>query len=418
VTGSIHDRLAAAGLPPLPRKVWLEIDVDALRGNFEAIRDSVGPNVDVNAVVKADAYGHGLVPVARVFASVGASRLCVASFDEALALRRGGIATPILVMFPIPVSAVAQAAQEGIEIPASELSTTAATLQKWRAEAAGLPEDVELHMHLDVDTGLSRGGVKPRAVVDLARLIAQTPRVRVAGIWSHFAAAEDEDVTVRQVHALDEAIHALRDAGYDVPPRHISATGGVLTPWSPTYEGVRPGLALYGLVPEEISIGEGEARLADRLRPTMSLKCHALRVESLPAGTRVGYGGTWVAERESVIATLPVGYGDGFARAYAPGAQALVRGRRVPLVGTVAMDAVMVDVTEIPGVGLDDEWVLLGRQGEETITATDLARLRNTNPWEVVTTMSFRIPRVYHAGSVLLGLRTLAGERMARAEAD
>jgi alanine racemase len=142
-----------------------------------------------------------------------------------------------------------------------------------------------------------------------------------------------------------------------------------------------------------------------------------LRVETVAAGTRVGYGGTWIAPRESVIATLPVGYGDGWARAYSPGAQALVRGARVPLVGTVAMDAVMVDVTDIPGVGVNDEFVLIGRQGREFIGVAELARLRNTIPWEVVTSMSFRLPRVYHAASVLMGLRTLAGEMMARTEA-
>jgi alanine racemase len=142
-----------------------------------------------------------------------------------------------------------------------------------------------------------------------------------------------------------------------------------------------------------------------------------LRVEGFPAGTAVGYGGTWIAQRESVIATLPVGYGDGFVRAYSPGAGALVRGRRVPLVGTVAMDAVMADVTDVPGVDLADEFVLLGQQGGDSITAKELARVRNTIPWEVVTSMSFRLPRVYHAGSVLMGLRTLAGDFTVTGEA-
>jgi alanine racemase len=148
----------------------------------------------------------------------------------------------------------------------------------------------------------------------------------------------------------------------------------------------------------------------------MAHKCLPLRIESFPAGTAVGYGGTWVATRESVIATLPVGYGDGFVRAYSPGAVAVVKGNRVPVVGTVAMDAVMADVTDVSGVGIDNEFVLLGFQGSESITANDLARLRNTIPWEVVTSMSFRLPRVYHAGSVLMGLRTLAGEFTATGE--
>ena len=149
----------------------------------------------------------------------------------------------------------------------------------------------------------------------------------------------------------------------------------------------------------------------------MALKAMPLRVETFPAGTPVGYGGTWVAPRESVIATLPIGYGDGFARAYPPGAEALVRGRRVPLVGTVAMDAVMADVTDIERRRARRRVRFAGPQGAEMITANDLSRLRNTIPWEVVTSMSFRLPRVYHAGSVLMGLRTLAGEVRASGEA-
>ena len=362
MTSSIDERLVTAGLPPLPRKVWLEIDVDALRNNLHAIRELVGPKVALNGVVKADAYGHGLVPVARVFEQAGADRLCVASLDEALVLRGAGIAAPILVLFPIPVRAVARAAQQRIEIVAADAQTTAAVLAQWRSDAPSATASAQLNVHVEVETGLSRGGVKPSAVVELARLIDATPRTHLAGIWSHLATPESAEATRLQDEAFEQALVALREGGVNQPPRHLSATGGLFTEWSPTYEGVRPGISLYGLLPD-IRIGPHETTIAANLKPAMSLKCQALRVEHFPAGTPVGYGGTWVAERDSVIATLPVGYGDGWARAYSPGAQALVRGRRVPLVGTVAMDAVMADVTEIEGVGLDDEFVLLGRQG-------------------------------------------------------
>ena len=417
MTPSIHERLAAAGLPPLPRKVWLEIDVGALRSNLAAIRALIGPDVALNAVVKADAYGHGLVPVASVFEAAGADRLCVASIDEALVLRGAGVIAPILVMFPIPVSAVARAAQERIEIVAAEAQTMAATLAQWREDAPTTQADAVLNVHLEVETGLSRGGVKPRAVVELARLIEATPRASLAGIWSHLATPESAAATRLQDQAYEQAITALRAAGIRVPARHLSATGGLFTEWSPTYEGIRPGLSLYGLLPPDLQVGARETSIAAHLRPAMALKCQPLRVEPFPAGTPVGYGGRWVAARDSVIATLPVGYGDGWSRSYWPGAQALVRGRRVPLVGTVAMDAVMADVTDIPGVDLDDEFVLLGRQGDDEIDANELARLRNTIPWEVVTSMSFRLPRVYHADSVLLGLRTLDGAFEAGVEA-
>ncbi len=411
---TIQERLAAAGLPALPRKVWLEIDVDVLSGNLRAIRDFVGPDVALNAVVKADAYGHGLVPVARVFAAAGADRLCVASLDEAQLLRGAGIAVPILVLFPIPPAAVAHAVREHIEVVASEPEGAAAMLERWRRDQAGVPDDVLLEVHLEIETGLSRGGVKPHVVVELARLIEVAPRARLAGVWSHLASPESSDATFLQDKAFEDALDALRGAGMALPARHLSATGGLFTEWSPTYEAVRPGLSLYGLLPDDLLVGARETAMAARLRPAMALKCQPLRVETFPAGTPVGYGGAWVTPRETVIATLPVGYGDGWARAYSPGAHALVRGRRVPLVGTVAMDAVMSDVTEVPGIGLADEFVLLGEQDGETISATELARLRNTIPWEVVTSMSFRVPRVYHAASVPLGLRTLDGEVKAR----
>ena len=403
---SIDERLAAAGLPPLPRRAWLEIDEAALAGNLRAVRDLVGNDVSINAVVKADAYGHGLVPVARVFEQAGADRLCVASLDEALVLRGAGIRRPILVLFPIPVTEVARAAREGIEIVAAEHATTLATLRQWERTRAS----DSLQVHLEVETGLSRGGLKPDTVVAMAREVLASPGARLAGIWSHLATPEEQSVTFAQDDAFERAVAALREARIPVPPRHLAATGGLFAEWAASYEGIRPGLSLYGLLPTGLPVGERERRIAARLRPAMSLKCRPLRIETFPSGTPVGYGGRWVAGRESVIATLPVGYGDGWSRSSSPLAQALVRGTRVPLVGTVAMDAVMADVTGVAEARLDDEFVLLGTQAGAAIDASEVARARNTIAWEVVTSMAYRLPRVYHADSVLKGLRTLAGE--------
>jgi alanine racemase len=411
---TIDDRLIAAGLPPLPRRVWLEIDVAALRANVKAIRDLAGPDVELNAVVKADAYGHGLVPVARVFERAGVSRLCVASLDEALVLRRAGLEVPILVLFPIPVAAVAVAAQHGIEIVAAEASTISVALGEWRREQASLPTEIDLAVHLEIETGLARGGVTPAAAAYTAALIARTPRTRLAGLWTHLATPDSREATGLQQAAFATAAAALDAAGVAMPARHVSATGGLFTQWTARLDGIRPGLSLYGILPDGLPVGATQLAAAKRLKPAMALKCCALRLERVAAGTPVGYGGRWVAERESVIATLPVGYGDGWSRSSFPGARAIVRGSRVPLVGTVAMDALMADVTDVPGVELDDEFVLIGRQGGETIDANELARVRNTIPWEVVTSMSYRLPRVYHADSVLMALRTLDGEITAR----
>jgi alanine racemase len=408
VTESIEQRLAAAGLPPLPRRVWAEVDEDALAGNLAAVRELVGPMVELNAVIKADAYGHGLVPAGRVFERAGADRLCVASIDEATALRGAGIALPILILFPIGVSDAARAARSRFEIVAADGPTTAATLEAWSAQRERT--DPELLVHLEVETGLTRGGFKPDEVAAIAGRIVATPGARLAGLWSHLARSEDAAATNAQVAAFERATDAMRGAGLPVPPRHLAATGGVFAAQVDHYEGVRVGLALYGLMPDGFPIGVAARAAAAKLRPAMAVKCRALRVETFPAGTPVSYGGLWTTARESRIATLPIGYGDGWARAYSPHAGALVRGVRVPLVGSVAMDAVMADVTDVPGVGPDDEFVLIGAQDGSEIVTNELARVRTTIPWEVVTSMAYRLPRVYHAGSVLKGLRTLAGE--------
>ncbi len=404
---SIDERLAEAGLPALPRRVWAEIDEDALTNNVAAVRELIGPSVELSAVVKADAYGHGLIPVGRVFEGAGADRLCVAGIDEATALRSAGISLPILILFPIPAAEVARAAAERFEIVASDASTTAATLAAWRETA---PAGTELAIHLEVETGLARGGFKPDAVADVARQIKATPSVGLAGLWSHLARSEDAGATDAQVDAFEQASNAVRDAGLALPARHLSATGGLFYGRAPLYEGVRVGLGLYGLMPDDFPVGSAQKSAVAKLRPAMAVKCRPLRVETFAAGTPVSYGGLWTARRESRIATLPIGYGDGWVRAYSPLAGVLVRGVKAPLVGSIAMDAVMADVTDVGDVGIGDEFVLLGSQGESEVVTNELARLRTTIPWEVVTGMSYRVPRVYHAGPVLKGLRTLAGE--------
>ncbi|CAN5769317.1 hypothetical protein BH24CHL6_BH24CHL6_14390 [soil metagenome] len=414
MTEQIEQRLAAAGLPPLPRLCWLEIDEGALAHNLRLVRALVGAQVELNAVVKADAYGHGIEAAARTFVRAGADRLCVASLDEALHLRSVGVQAAVLVLFASPPQHVALAARAGIELSLTDEATALATLSAWQKQAVAGPE---LLVHVEVETGLARAGLRPEGVVEVCRRSLQTPGVRLAGIWSHLASVDDQSFTDGQHREFELAVSALRGAGLAVPARHLAASGGLLSGRSPALEGVRPGLVLYGLEPAGLPSGGTAAALSDGLRPAMALKCRPLRIVEVDTGTTVGYGGRWRAERPSRIATLPVGYGDGWSRAYAPAAQALVRGQRVPLVGTVAMDAVMADVTDVSGVTPDDEFVLLGEQGDARISATELARIRNTISWEVITGMAQRLPRVYHSASVLRGVRTLGGEVRARTAA-
>ena len=417
----IEERLGAAGLPALPRRCWLEIDAQALAGNLRAVRQLVPPGVEVAPVVKADGYGHGLEVSARAFASAGARRLCVATLDEAAALRASGIRLPVVVLFAVPPDEAVKWAGERLEFVAGDSGNLRGLLAAWGSTGS---RRGELRLHLEVETGLGRAGFRPPDVAAAASAVAAAPGARLFGIWSHLAAGDDATVTAVQARLFERAVEGLRAGGLPVPPRHLGATAGLFAASCPTYEMVRPGLCGYGVLPEGFPVAPAARAAADALRPAMTLKARPIRLEQVSKGEPVGYGGLWRAERPSRIATLPVGYGDGWDRAYgltaaatrSRTAEVLVRGRRVPLVGSVAMDALMVDVTDVEGVTEDDEFVLLGEQGGERITVGELARLRTTISWEVLASMAHRVPRVYHAGARISGLRTMAGERLVAAE--
>ena len=284
----------------------------------------------------------------------------------------------------------------------------AAATAAWGGERGPRPRRA-LRVHLDVETGLGRAGLPVERLVPAARLVASSPGVRLAGIWSHLQQADDRPRTDRQAGRFADALGGLAEAWRRVPPRHLANSAGLLGRAVPPYDGVRIGLATYGIVPDDVGPEAAGVAPASALRPVLSLHARPVRVADLPAGTGISYGPTFTTARPSRIATLPLGYGDGFPRALSNRASALVRGARVPLVGNVAMDAVMADVTDVPGppVEIDDEFVLLGAQGEAAISIEELARLRTTNTWETVTAMSRRLPRVYHAAAVPVAIRTL-----------
>jgi alanine racemase len=352
-------------------------------------------------VVKADGYGHGGVPVARALEAAGVEGLCVASFDEAVELRNGGVTGPILALYPIPPAFAAAAARLGVAVTAGDAGELEATLAAVSPAAAGAPLAIEL----EVETGLGRGGFLPEAVVDVARRIEAAEGAVLAGLWTHFQAVEDAGGTARQVERFEGTVRNLVTAGIRLPPRHVAASAAMLTDGLLAYDGVRPGLAIYGIVPDELDA----AGRSDELQPVLALYARPVRVADLPSGTGISYGPTFRTTRPSRIATLPVGYADGWSRRLSNRAHALVRGVGVPLVGNVAMDAVMADVTDVPGppVTTDDEFVLIGRDGRERIGVEALAQERTTISWEVLVNLSRRLPRVYHAATGPVGLRTL-----------
>ena len=420
-TGSgIDARLLAAGLPPLPRTAWLEVDLERLAGNVAAIRAGLPPGVTVEVVVKADAYGHGAVPVAHAAVAAGARGVCVATLDEALELRAAGISAPIMVLFQVPSDGAAAAARAGVAIAAGDpglLDEAIAAYGTARRRARRAMPDLDVQ--LAIETGLGRDGLTIADAVVAGRLAAASPGVVIRGAWSHLQAPADRARTDGQVKRFAAAVDALRAAGIDVPHRHILASGGILAVERlvggerPVFDGVRVGLAAYGLVPDGLSIGSAATGIRAGLRPVVSLHARPIRVADLPEGTGISYGPSFVTTRPSRIATLPLGYADGWVRTLSNRATALVRGQRVPLVGNVAMDAVMADVTDVTGprVTPADEFVLLGAQGDDEITAGDLAQERTTITWEVVAAMSRRLPRVYTARAVAVGIRTLTEDR-------
>jgi alanine racemase len=312
------------------------------------------------------------------------------------------------VLYPVPAAVAPEAVRRGIGLAGGSVDGLDALLARARAADAGSPLSIEL----EIETGLGRGGVPPRGAVAVARRILDAG-ASFDGVWSHLQEAEVAEITKAQVARFEEALGALAGAGLRMPRRHLAASASLLLGAVPTFDAVRPGLITYGLIPDELGGGElGFDALhpaARDLRPVLSLHARPVRVADLPEGHGVSYGPTWRAPGPARIATLPIGYGDGWPRALSNRAEVLVRGVRASVVGNVAMDATMVDVTRVPGppVGLDDEFVLLGRQGGDEIRAADVARWRTTNSWEVVTSMSGRLARVYDAPTGLTGVREL-----------
>ncbi len=398
-------------LPPLPRSAWIEIDLDALVSNARLLAGSLPSGIRLEAVVKADAYGHGAVPVSRALVGAGVRSLSVATFDEGLELRQAGISVPILVLFAIPPELVPDAMRLCLSVTAGDQTLLERTLAVLDGLTdADVPADRRLPVHIEVETGLGRCGLHSTDVPAAAAAIEASPRARLAGLWSHLQAAGDADRTADQAAHLGVASGLLEEVGMTLPDRHLAASGGMLAATAPGYDVVRIGLAMYGIVPEGLTVDERHAAAAAGLRPILSLRARPVRVTELAAGTGVSYGPTFVTSRASCIATLPLGYADGWPRSLSNKAQVLVRGRRVPAVGTVAMDAVMIDVTDVPGapVTVDDEFTLIGSQGAETIDAIEVARWGNTISYEIVTAMSGRLPRVYYAGARAVQMRAVA----------
>jgi len=364
-----------------PHRAWIEVDHDAIRRNLAAIR-RLAPEIEVIGVVKANAYGHGDVAVSRTLLGEGVEHLAVATVDEGLRLREAGIRVPTLVLWGIGEMEAAVVADAGLEpIVYDERSIDVL------GSTAG---DRPIGVHLKIDTGLGRQGADPEAALALAARIGRSRRLRLAGTMSHLAVAgEDDAYTEVQLMRLAQALDAMRSSGIDPGLVHVSATGGILAGRVPFAGAMRPGIGLYGLLPNWAS----EREIG--LHPALALKALPLRIFDLDAGEAIGYGLRFRAKEATRIATLGIGYGDGWPRVHANNGSALVRGRRVPIVGAVSMDGLTVDVGGVPGVTYGDEFVLIGEQGDGRITADEVAEERRTINYEVTTALRGRLPRLH-----------------------
>lgn len=338
------------------------------------------------AVVKADGYGHGVLPVSRAAAEVGAAYFAVADVSEGVELRRGGFTAPVLVMGGM----LPQLAEVSVEYG---LAQTVYSVEMVDAlEAACRKTGRAARMHVKVETGMNRMGLRPgdelQAVLNRAK---QAPSVLLEGLYSHFAVSEIEDksFTLAQAERFNCAVAQARAAGFD-PLTHTGNSGAALECPFAHLNFVRVGIAMYGLHPA------GVANAA--LRPALAWKTNVVQVKTVHRGDTVSYGRTWEAPGDRMIATLPVGYADGYRRALGNRAHVLIGGRRAPVVGRVCMDHMMADVTGIPGVATGDEAVLIGAQGGERIGADELAALTDTIAYEVLTSIGNRVQRVYRDG--------------------
>jgi alanine racemase len=365
---------------------YVKIDLDIIRANFDAVQRKVG--VPVMAIVKADAYGHGAVQVARLLEGKCAF-FGVSSMLEALELRQAGLKTPILILGQTPLTAFPIAIREGIR-PAIFHYEAAFALSR-AAEAAG----VKAPFHFAVDTGMSRIGFQPtEESADICAKIAALPGLKVEGLFSHFATADCADLerAKQQAQRFDAFDAMLKARGVHVPIRHMDNSAGLMN-FDTHYEMVRSGIVTYGLYPSE------EVRPALLpLEPALTWHSRVTHVKTLPAGREISYGGTFVTDRDTVVATIPVGYADGYRRSLSNRFYVLIKGKKAPILGRVCMDQMMVDVTDIDDVAPEDSVVLVGRSGNEEITVEQIAAAADSFNYEFVCGISRRVPRVYYLG--------------------
>lgn len=368
------------------RPTRVEISLDALRHNLGEFRRALPQHVRMMAVVKADAYGHGAVEVCREALQCGVEYIAVAFLDEGLELRQAGITAPILVLGYTPPEGLETAWAHGITLNIY----THELLDAWERLGA---KERPLNIHIKIDSGMNRLGLTDaEEAIALIERAMRTPGIQVEGLFTHFACADeiDKGYTLEQYGRFKRVVDYFTQKGIQFPYVHAgNSAAGIDTP-NLSFNMVRLGIGMYGLYPSE----EVNRQQID-LQPVMSIKSSVVMVKQVPEGSGISYGIVYRTQDEETIATLPIGYADGFSRMLTGKAQVLIRGRRVPVVGRICMDQCMLNVSELPDIQMGEEVVILGSQGEERITAEEHAAWLGTINYEVVCMISHRVPRVY-----------------------
>ena len=369
---------------------WVEIELDHFKYNIQAVRRLLPPSVEMLQVVKADAYGHGAMEIAREALKNGASRLGVANADEGVQLRVGGIEAPVLILSPSPISEINDIIKYKLMPSVSDRHFAEVFAHRCREMETVMP------VHVEIDTGMGRGGTSLDEAVALIQELTAESSISVEGIFSHLASSEvvDDSYNITQYRRFCELLKKLDELGISIPLKHLSNSGGILNFPDFASDMVRPGIMTYGVHPSP-----GTERKVT-LKPVMSFKSRIVLLKEFPPGESIGYGRSYFVDKPSIIATIPVGYGDGYGFVLSNKGEVLIRGMRAPIVGRVSMDMCTVDVTCIPGCTVGDEVVLLGQQGDDYISANEIAGKAETISYEVLCVLGKRAPRVYMDGGM------------------
>jgi len=365
------------------RPTWAEVDLGAIRYNYNRIKDAVGKNINIMAVVKANAYGHGIVEVSKVLQKAKITYLGVATLDEALGLRKAKIKLPILILGPV----LAEEAKVAVN---NDITLTLCNMALLKALKDISTSKLKPKVHIKVDTGMGRIGVWHEDATEFIIDVAKTKNIDLEGVYTHFSiAGRDKFFTQYQIESFEKILRNIENFDISVKYRH-AANSIACVDWKKSHLNmVRPGIIVYGIYPKR-----NFPRLI-KLNPAFSLKTKIAFIKNTPPGRSISYGRTYITQSHTKIATLPIGYADGYGRILSNKAEVLIKGQRAPVVGKVTMDQTMIDVGHIKKIKEGDEVVLIGKQRDEEIRIEKLARLAGTIPYEIVTGITYRVPRTY-----------------------